>query len=113
MLKRARILFNLGVKTEGQKLQELAEQDAFILSETERRVNYEKIKALKNPEDNLSEETKCQFSTEEANEPKVIEMVRVHESWLGYAEELLRWGEFTRVKDLAKEVALHSRILQD
>lgn len=112
-LKRARILFNLGVKIEGEKLQNEAEQNAFILSETERRVNYEKIKALKNPDDDLSEETKCAFQAEEANEPKVIEMVRVHESWLAYAEELLKWGEFSRVKVLAKEVALHARILQD
>ena len=38
-------------------------------------------------------------------------MVRVHETWLGYAEELLKWGEFVRVKAFAKEVALHARIL--
>ena len=43
----------------------------------------------------------------------MIEIMRIHESWLSYGEELLRWGEFTRVKDFAKEVALHSRILQD
>lgn len=54
-------MFNLGVKNEGEKLQNEAEQNAFILSETERRVNYEKIKALKNPDDDLSEETKCEF----------------------------------------------------
>ena len=40
-------------------------------------------------------------------------MLRTHETWLGYAEELVRWGEFARTKDLAKEVALHARILQD
>lgn len=40
-------------------------------------------------------------------------MIRVHETWLSYAEELLKWGEFVRVKAFAKEVALHARILQD
>ena len=61
----------------------------------------------------MSEGTIIPFTTEESDEPRVLEMVRVHETWLGYAEELLRWGEFVRVKAFAKEVALHARILQD
>jgi hypothetical protein len=82
-----------------------------VLSENERRVNFEKIKALKNPDDDLSEGKHINFITAEAKEPLVIEIMRIHESWLCYSEELFRWGEFTRVKDFAKEVALHSRIL--
>ena len=111
MLKRARVLFNLGLKQDGLSLQTVAEKDHFEMTESERRVNFEKIKALKNPNDDLKEGTEIDFSVEHALEPRVIEMVRVHETWLGYAEELIKWGEFSRVKDLAKEVSLHARIL--
>ena len=113
MMQRARILFNLGLKGPGEQLQAKAEESPFELTEDERRVNFEKIKALKNPDDDLREGTRIPFAIEEATEPKVIEILRTHETWLGYAEELLKWGEFTRTKELAKEVALHSRILQD
>lgn len=51
------------------------------------------------------------FSIEASDEPLVIEILRTHEVWLAYGEELLKWGEFTRTKELAKEVALHARIL--
>lgn len=46
-------------------------------------------------------------------EPHVVEVVYVHEAWLTYAEELLRWGEFRRSKEFASEAALHARILKD
>jgi hypothetical protein len=39
--------------------------------------------------------------------------LRIHDAWLLYSEELLRWGDFVRAKDLAKEVSLHARILKD
>ena len=113
MLQRARVLFNLGLKPEGTALQTKAEENAFELTEDERRVNFEKIKALKNPNDDLREGTTVPFTVEAADEPQVIEILRTHETWLGYAEELIKWGEFTRTKELAKEVALHARILQD
>jgi hypothetical protein len=45
--------------------------------------------------------------------PHVVESIRIHESWLAYAEELLRWGEFVRAKVLLKEASLHARILKD
>lgn len=83
------------------------------MTEDERRVNYEKIKALKNPNDDLMEGTTIPFAPADASQPKVIELLSTHETWLAYGEELIKWGEFTRTKDLAKEVALHSRILQD
>jgi len=59
----------------------------------------------------MKESTVIPFTPEEQDEPRVLEMVRVHETWLSYAEELLKWGEFVRVKAFAKEVALHARIL--
>jgi len=113
MLQRARLLLNLGQKKIGEQVQARAEQDAFRLTESERRVQFEKIKALKNPDDDMQEGSEIPFRIEEAIEPVVVEMVHVHESWLGYAEESLRWGEFARVKTFAKEAALHARILQD
>ena len=36
-------------------------------------------------------------------EPAVIENISIHEAWLAYAEELSKWGEFVRAKELAKE----------
>ena len=65
MLQRARILFNLGQKAQGEKLQNLAEQNAFELTESERRVNFEKIKALKNPKDDMQEGSTIPFTIEE------------------------------------------------
>jgi hypothetical protein len=46
-------------------------------------------------------------------EPHVIETVRIHEAWSDLADELIKWGEFARAKDLATEASLHSRILKD
>jgi hypothetical protein len=43
----------------------------------------------------------------------VLEHIRIHEAWLFYSEELLKWGEFNKCKDLVKESALHARILKD
>lgn len=76
-------------------------------------MNYEKIKALKNPKDDLKESTVIPFNVGAADEPHVIEILRTHETWLAYGEELIKWGEFSRTKQLAKEVSIHARILQD
>ena len=46
-------------------------------------------------------------------EPLVIESVKIHEAWLLLGEELVKWGEFSRAKELATEASLHSRILKD
>ena len=61
MLKRARVLFNMGQKAQAEKLQRMAEENAFELTESERRVNYEKIKALKNPKDDMQEGSRIPF----------------------------------------------------
>ena len=39
--------------------------------------------------------------------------MRIHEAWTLLSEELLRWGEFTRAKELAKEASIHCRVLND
>jgi len=58
-------------------------------------------------------EEKVHFHSENAMEPLVVESVRIHEAWAILAEELIKWGEFQRAKDLATEASLHARILKD
>ena len=113
MLARSRLLYNLGLKEQGQQLAQQVEENKYTLTEEECKVNYEKIKALKDPSDDLQEGTVIPFAPEDGMEPEVVESMRIHESWLAYAEELLKWGDFARAKDLAKEASLHARILQD
>jgi hypothetical protein len=85
-----------------------------LLTEDDKRINFEKIKALRDPKDDASSNiSNLPFEEESAEEPKVIENIRIHESWLELAVELLRWGEFTRAKSLVQESNLHSRILKD
>lgn len=103
---------NLGLKSDANKLIALVEQRKIILTEEEKKVQYERIKALKDDQDNLIDE-KIYFLKELASDPSVIESVRIHEAWLLYSEELLKWGDFQKAKDLAKEVSLHARILKD
>ena len=112
ILARARLLLNLGLKQQGEKLQVRAEAAKYVLTEEERKGNYEKIKALKDDKDNLVD-ILIHFLPERAMEPLVIEQIKIHESWLAYAEELIKWGEFVRAKELAKECNLHARILKD
>jgi hypothetical protein len=72
----------------------------------------EKIKALKDPYDNLKDKAVA-FNFEDDKEPMVLEQIKIHEMWLAYAEELLKWGEFVRAKDFILEVNIHARILKD
>lgn len=109
-LHRSRLLMNLGLKAEGVKLYEQIESHKYLLSEDERKVQFEKIKALS---DMSLKEEKAHFLSEDVMEPLVIESVRIHEAWSCLAEELIKWGEFQRAKDLATESSLHSRILKD
>jgi len=101
---------NLGLKANGLKLLEKVESKKYILTEDERRVQFEKIKALS---DMSIKEEKAHFLAENLMDPLVIETVRIHESWIALSEELVKWGEYTRAKDMATEASLHSRILQD
>ena len=110
-LHRARLLMNLGLKEEGTALHKAVEQNKFSLGDEERKVQYEKIKALKDGKDKDNDHVA--FQPESAHEPFVIDGIRVHESWVGLSEELMKWGEFTRAKVLAKEASLHASILKD
>ena len=53
-LTRARVLYNLGLKDLGNKLVEQIDKNAYNLTDEERRVQFEKIKELKDEKDNLS-----------------------------------------------------------
>jgi len=111
---RARVLYNLGMKDLGQKLVETIDKSPYSLTEEERRVQFEKIKELKDEKDSLSSDvSNLPFEKELKSDPFIVESIKIHESWLALAEELLRWGEFLRAKTLAKEANLHARILKD
>jgi len=59
---------NMGLKSDANKLIALVEQRKINLTEEEKKVQYEKIKALKDEQDNLVDEN-IYFSKEEASEP--------------------------------------------
>lgn len=75
-MHRSRLLFNLGLKAEGQKVQDRVESKKYLLSDEEKKVQYEKIKAFS--EQSSKEENKVHFHTEKDSEPEVIETIRIH-----------------------------------
>lgn len=112
MLRKARVLMNLGLKNEGETLKQNWENACYKLSEEEKKLQLEKIKGQKDPNDNLKDKVVA-FPFDESSEPKVLEQIKIHETWINYAEELLRWGEFVRAKEFILEANIHSRILKD
>lgn len=110
-LHRSRLLFNLGLKAEGTKLQDRIEAKRYLLSDEEKKVQYEKIKAMNDSKSKDGD--KVHFAVEKDSEPQVVEAIKIHEAWVGLAEELLKWGEFARAKNLATEAALHAGIFKD
>jgi len=85
---------------------------AYNLTEEEKKVNFEKIKALKDASDDMKDKF-VKFPKDEEFEPHVLESLRIHENWLAYAEELLKWGQFIKAKDIVMEANMHARILKD
>lgn len=117
VLKRARLLMNLGLKTEADQLiantfKEGGKQ-SYELTEEERTFNFEKIKALKDINDDIKSNKVVPFDAPDESAPLVLEQIRIHESWLELAEEQLKWGNFIIAKDLLQEVNIHARILKD
>ena len=55
ILMRARLLMNLGLKKNAEKLldEKLRSENRYELTEEERKVNLEKIKALRDPNDDM------------------------------------------------------------
>lgn len=112
LLRKGRLLMNMGLKQEGEGLKQLWEQTCYKLTDDEKRLQLEKIKGLKDPYDNLKDKA-ISFNFEDEKEPMVLEQIKIHEVWVQYAEELLKWGEFVRAKDFVLEVNIHARILKD
>ena len=103
---------NLGLESQAQTLITEANTKSYDLNDEEKKVNIEKIKALRDPNDDLKTNN-IPFNEVEEGAPLVLEQIRIHESWLLLAEEHMRWGSYVKAKDLLKEVNLHARILKD
>jgi hypothetical protein len=80
-LKKARLLMNLGLKAEGEAIKTQWDSDNYKISDEEKKVQFEKIKALKDENDNLKDKN-ILFHFEYDKEPVVIESIRIHEVWL-------------------------------
>jgi hypothetical protein len=103
---------NLALKTEGEQLKTLWDNDHYKFTDEEKKNNLEKIKGLRDPSDDLKDK-QVAFAFEPDSDPVVLESIKIHEMWLQYAEELLKWGDFIFAKELIMEASLHSRILKD
>jgi len=75
--KKARLLLNLGLKSEGDALIEKLDQSAYKITDEERKAELEKIKPLKDPDDDLKSKV-VNFTFEEEGEPRVLEQIVVH-----------------------------------
>ena len=111
-LKKARLLMNLGLKNESEAIKNQWDTNSYKLTDEERKLHLEKIKGLKDPHDNMKDKAVA-FTFEESSEPQVLEQIKIHEMWIMYAEELLKWGEFVKAKEFILEVNIHARILKD
>lgn len=111
-LRQARLLMNLGLKSNADEAAASIAGKAYVLNDEERKVNFEKIKALRDPNDDLKSK-QIAFRPVEEDAPLVLEQRRIHESWLLLAEEHIRWGNYVKAKSLLTEVNLHARILKD
>ena len=111
-LKKARLLLNLGLKQEGEDLKKIWDNDHYKLSDEEKKLQLEKIKSLRDPQDDLRDKF-VPFHLEDEQEPLVLESIKIHEIWHSYSEELMKWGEYIKAKDFIVETNLHSRILKD
>lgn len=83
LLKKGRLMMNLGLKQEGEGLKTLWEQTCYKLTDDEKKLQLEKIKGLKDPNDNLKDKA-VDFPLEEPTEPLVLEQIKIHEIWLQY-----------------------------
>jgi hypothetical protein len=105
-------LFNLGHKEVANKVLEEIKDGGYVLSDEEKNYNFEKIKALKDPNDDMRSK-KVPFEDQDEGAPKVIDQIKIHESWLALADEHLKWGNYSKAKNLVQEINTHARILKD
>lgn len=80
-LRKARMLYNLGLYKEGEALKQTWDNEHYKLTDEEKKVQLEKIKALKDPTDNLKDKFVA-FHLEEELEPFVLESFKIHEVWI-------------------------------
>jgi hypothetical protein len=81
ILRKARLLMNLGLKPESEKLRDTWETRCYKLTEDEKKINLEKIKGLKDPSDDLKSKN-VMFTFEDNKEPVVLEQIKIHEMWI-------------------------------
>lgn len=103
---------NLGLKSTAQSLID-SKPSTYVLTEDEKKINFEKIKALKDPADDGNAKKLIPFLVYDEGTPTVLEQIRIHESWLSLGEEHLKWGNYVSAKDLLNEVTKHAQILKD
>lgn len=72
ILRKARLLMNLGLRTESDTLRQQWETQGYKLTDEEKKVNLEKIKGLKDPADDLKSKAVA-FNFEDEKEPLVVE----------------------------------------
>ena len=90
-LKKARLLLNLGLKQEGEDVKARWDLDNYKLTDEEKKVNTEKIKALKDKSDNLKDKV-VNFNFEDEFEPVVLEQIRIHEVWAALCSRAAQVG---------------------
>ena len=111
-MKRARLMLNMGLEERGLALKQQIDERAYSLSEEEKKVEFEKIKGLRDLSDDIKDKN-VSFPNVGPKDPVVLETVFLHEVWLMLAEEQLKWGDYVKAKTLVKESYLHARILKD
>jgi len=72
ILRKSRLLHNLGLKTESEALKTLWDNNQYKLTDDEKKLQLEKIKGLKDPLDNLKDKAVA-FAYEDEKEPVVLE----------------------------------------
>jgi len=71
VMKRARLLLNIGLKTAAQGLLD-SKPSTYVLTDDEKKINFEKIKALKDPADDASRKL-IPFLVVDEGTPTVLE----------------------------------------
>lgn len=72
ILRKARLLMNLGLRSESDALRQQWETQGYKLTDEEKKINLEKIKGLKDPADDLKSKAVA-FNFEDDKEPLVLE----------------------------------------
>lgn len=85
-LKRARLMLNMGLEERGLELKKQIDERAYTLGEEEKKVEFEKIKGLRDLSDDIKDKNVA-FPSVGAKDPFVLETVFLHEIWLLLAEE--------------------------